>query len=111
MAHRAKCPTRRKNPWGWPVTSTENAKRFVAASTFGSAIARRRRAICVAILLPCPARGCVSFSKQFRALGRITVLFAGVWATAGAVLGAIAGPSMTEDATLIAAAKFAVMCG
>ena len=53
----------------------------------------------------------MSFSKQFRALGRITVLFAGVWATAGAVLGAIAGPSMTEDATLIAAAKFAVMCG
>jgi hypothetical protein len=50
-------------------------------------------------------------SKQFRALGRITALFGAVWAVAGAVLGVIAGPSMTGDATLTAAATFAVMYG
>jgi hypothetical protein len=53
----------------------------------------------------------VPFSKQFRALGRITALFAGVWAAGGALLGVIAGPSMTGDPAFIAAAGFAVMYG
>jgi hypothetical protein len=53
----------------------------------------------------------VAFSKQFRALGRITGFFASVWAAVGAVLGALAGPSITGDTALSAAVAFALMYG
>ena len=53
----------------------------------------------------------MAFSKQFRALGRITAFFAGVWAAVGAVLGAVAGPSVTGESALAAAMGFALMYG
>ncbi len=50
-------------------------------------------------------------SKQFRALGRITAFFALVWAAVGAVLGALAGPSVTGESAIAAAMGFAFMYG
>jgi hypothetical protein len=53
----------------------------------------------------------VALSKQFRALGRITALFAFVWATVGAVLGAVAGASVTGESAAAAMMGFAFMYG
>lgn len=53
----------------------------------------------------------MAFSKQFRALARITGFFAGVWAAVGAVLGALAGPSITGESILSGAVGFALMYG
>jgi hypothetical protein len=53
----------------------------------------------------------VAVSKQFRALGRITAFFAVAWAAVGAVLGALAGPSVTGDSAVAAAMSFALMYG
>lgn len=53
----------------------------------------------------------MALSKQFRALGRITAFFALVWAAVGAVLGALAGPSVTGESVAAAAMGFAFMYG
>jgi hypothetical protein len=53
----------------------------------------------------------MAFSTKFRALGRITAFFAGLWAAAGAVLGALAGPALTGESALAAAVGFALMYG
>ena len=51
------------------------------------------------------------FSKQFRALGRITGLFAGVWAAVGAVLGALGGASLPGESLFSAVLGSALMYG
>ena len=53
----------------------------------------------------------MTFSRQFRALVRITGFFAGVWATVGAVVGALTGPSITGESVFSAAIGFALMYG
>lgn len=53
----------------------------------------------------------MAFSKKFQALGRITGFFAVAWAAVGAVLGAVAGPSITGESAFAAAMSFALMYG
>ena len=53
----------------------------------------------------------MAFSTKFRALARITGFFAAVWAAVGALLGAVAGPSITGESVLAAAMGFALMYG
>ena len=50
-------------------------------------------------------------SRQFRALGLMSGLFAGLWATGGVVLGVIAGPSMIGESVISAASAFALLYG
>jgi len=51
----------------------------------------------------------VAFSKQFTALLRIAVFFAGAWAVVGAVIGALIGAAATGETALAAASRFALM--
>ena len=49
------------------------------------------------------------FSPQFRALAKLTTLFAGAWAVVGGVLGAVRGAALTGQSVASATLNFAVM--
>jgi hypothetical protein len=53
----------------------------------------------------------MTFSRQFKALAKISAFFATTWATVGAVIGAIWGPSAIGGTVVAAAANFAMMYG
>jgi len=50
-------------------------------------------------------------SPQFKALGRVSGFFAAIWAAAGALVGAILGPSVLATSALEGLASFALMYG
>jgi hypothetical protein len=53
----------------------------------------------------------MSLSRQFKALARASAFFAGVWASIGAIVGAIWGPSLIGSSVISGLTNFAFMYG